>query len=160
MSYDLIISSKRPCGQRVSLGRVISLIESECSFNGKAPGFYYDDKEEGIYFEIDLSLVDSDGEIIDAAGNGMINQIEIHVPGANFERSISMAEEVAASLARRLTWQVYDEQKISSEGIELESWKVFPGSKRFMHLLIILIGGSALVGLTIYLIAHYIIGPM
>lgn len=163
MSYDL---SVQPDGTAPApLETVASLIE-KYPFQGEAPGYRYENEEASIYFELDLSFVDANDVLIDVKQNGIVNRIDIHIPGAYFETSIALAQKTANEFAATLKWVVIDEQQVSFESLNDEA--VFgkeitgiPSKKEFItRLLLILIGGAAFVVLAIYLIVRYVLEPL
>lgn len=163
MSYDLSI---QPGGiASAPLKSVASLIE-KYPFLGQAPGYRYEHKEASVYFELDLSFVDANDVFTDIKQSGVVNRIDIHIPGAYYETSIALAQKIANELAAALKWVVVDEQQASFESLvneaALRNEITGTPSKTeiLIQLLLMLLGGAAFVVLAIYLIVRYVLEPI
>jgi hypothetical protein len=110
MSYDLEIRSDDRYSESKPVDEVRRAIAATADVSPNVPdGFMIDRTEAGIWISMDVSFAGADGDRVDPPPPDR-NVVDMYVPAAHFDRSQSHLFTVAAEIARRLGWRVYDPQ--------------------------------------------------
>lgn len=117
MSYDLEIRSDERYSQARAFQTLDAFIASLPDIYEESPGFLrYEDAAQQMHMEIDLELVDDEGELavdIDPEGENKVNRISLHIPAANMHHDARHQRylEIANMIANYLGWQLIDLQQ-------------------------------------------------
>lgn len=117
MSYDLEIRSDERYAQSQDFQALDTFIASLPGISEESPGFLrYENAEMEIYMEIDLELVDEEGELavdVDPESENRVNRISLHIPDANMHNDHRYQHylEIAHTIARHLGWHLVDLQQ-------------------------------------------------
>ncbi len=115
MSYDITIQSDDAHSQEVDLEALKSFIRDIPDMNQEwETGFTYGDGAR-YYMEVDLEFAADNGnaESNPVRGRGTVNQINMHIPAANFHQDTVEGTPYAAiclQIARHLGWWALDLQ--------------------------------------------------
>lgn len=113
MSYDLTIRVDDAYSQTARISDVVDAITKSPNIHANGDrSFIYDDGER--YAEIDIELVNEDGDNIEERGreHADVNCISMHVPYPLGERtSASGYTTLARAIALRIGWRVFDNQR-------------------------------------------------
>ena len=110
MSYDLMIRSDDRYSQSRPVDEMSKVIAAIADVSPNGPdGFMIDRTGAGIWIGMDVSFAGPEGDRIDPPPPDR-NVVDMHVPGAYFEKSEPRLLAVAAEIAGRLGWRVYDPQ--------------------------------------------------
>jgi hypothetical protein len=111
MSYDLVIRSDDQYSQSRPIDEVARVVSAIADVTPNGPdSFMIDRTEAGVWISMDISFAGPDGDRADPPPHER-NVIDIHVPAAFFDGSKQRLMDVAASIADRLGWRVYDPQE-------------------------------------------------
>ena len=113
MSYDIEICSDDSYTAHVDFKQMCAFIASLPNIaKNSSIGFTYE-AGDNYYMEIDLELVDADGDRIDNERPGTINCIRMHIPYRHMQRaSVDPVRyfEICTAIARYLHWRAIDLQ--------------------------------------------------
>jgi len=113
MSYDLTIRGDERYSKSAPLASLRSFLSQQPGLSPIGPGDFVLDDRPKRWMEVDLEVVNEDGDNIQEPGQeyDQINCLRLHVPYAFLGEAIERDYiPTASAIAQHLGWELFDEQ--------------------------------------------------